>query len=132
MQIHSLGLDDFSEDEYSLIGIHTTLEDYKLAYLLNKTLNTSFYKFKENLKSIKKKSLLIAVSGGPDSLALAALSYIYNKEIKNEIFYVHIDHRIRKNSFREAVSIKKFLKKYNIKLTLLSNKNKINNIIPRL
>jgi hypothetical protein len=50
MQIHSLGLDDFSEDEYSLIGIHTTLEDYKLAYLLNKTLNTSFYKFKENLK----------------------------------------------------------------------------------
>ena len=85
--------------------------------------------FKENLKSIKKKSLLIAVSGGPDSLALAALSYIYNKEIKNEIFYVHIDHRIRKNSFREAVSIKKFLKKYNIKLTLLSNKNKINNNI---
>ncbi|WP_298779583.1 IPExxxVDY family protein [uncultured Polaribacter sp.] len=50
MQIHSLGLDDFSEDEYSLIGIHTTLEDYKLAYLLNKNLQTGFYKFKENLK----------------------------------------------------------------------------------
>ena len=32
MQIHSLGLDVF-EEEYSLIGIHTTLEDYKLAYL---------------------------------------------------------------------------------------------------
>ena len=30
MQIHSLGLDDFCEDEYSLIGIHTALEDYKL------------------------------------------------------------------------------------------------------
>jgi DNA-directed RNA polymerase subunit H (RpoH/RPB5) len=38
MQIHSLGHDSYFEDEYSLIGIHTTLEDYKLAYLLNQTL----------------------------------------------------------------------------------------------
>ena len=38
MQIHSLGLDSLCEDEYSLIGIHTTLEDYKLAYLLNRIL----------------------------------------------------------------------------------------------
>ncbi|MCI2229998.1 IPExxxVDY family protein [Polaribacter sp. MSW13] len=50
MQIHSLGLDDFCQEEYSLIGIHTTLEDYRLAYLLNKNLNTSFYKSKENLE----------------------------------------------------------------------------------
>ena len=42
MQIHSLGFDDFSEDEYSLIGIHTALEDFKLAYLLNKNLSTNF------------------------------------------------------------------------------------------
>ena len=48
MQIHSLGL-DFCEEEYSLIGIHTTLEDFKLAYLLNKNLGTSFYKSKEDL-----------------------------------------------------------------------------------
>lgn len=50
MQIHSLGLDDFCEDEYSLIGIHTTLENFKLAYLLNKNLGTSFYKSREDLK----------------------------------------------------------------------------------
>ncbi len=50
MQIHSLGLEDFCEEEYSLIGIHTALEDFKLAYLLNKNLNTSFYKSKEDLK----------------------------------------------------------------------------------
>ena len=42
MQIHSLGLEDFSEDNYSLIGIHTTLEDFKLAYLLNNNLKTHF------------------------------------------------------------------------------------------
>ena len=50
MQIHSLGLDDFCEDEYSLIGIHTALEDFKLAYLLNRNFGTSFYKSREDLK----------------------------------------------------------------------------------
>ena len=54
MQIHSLGLDNFYDDEFSLIGIHTTLEDYKLAYLLNKTLNTKFYKAKEDLEFIRE------------------------------------------------------------------------------
>ena len=49
MQIHSLGLDVLCDEEYSLIGIHTTLEDYKLAYLLNKNLGISFYKSKEDL-----------------------------------------------------------------------------------
>ncbi|SDS55686.1 hypothetical protein SAMN05216503_3440 [Polaribacter sp. KT25b] len=49
MQIHSLGLEDLSEDEYTLIGIHTALEDFKLAYLLNKNLSTSFQKAIEDL-----------------------------------------------------------------------------------
>ncbi len=48
MQIHSLGL-NICEEEFSLIGIHTTLEDYKLAYVLNKNLRTRFYKPKEDL-----------------------------------------------------------------------------------
>ena len=49
MQIHSLSLDVFDED-YSLIGIHTTLEDYKLAYLLNKKLGIKLCKCKDDLK----------------------------------------------------------------------------------
>lgn len=44
MQVHSLVLEDFCEEAYSLIGIHTTLEDYKLAYLLNLHLKASFKK----------------------------------------------------------------------------------------
>lgn len=57
MQIHSLGLELY-EEEYNLIGIHTTLEDYKLAYLLNKKLGTSFYKSKEdlNFEKLNKQS----------------------------------------------------------------------------
>ena len=55
MQVHALDLEDFCEEEYSLIGIHSTLEDYKLAYLLNKNLKTRFYKAKEDLKFVKEK-----------------------------------------------------------------------------
>jgi hypothetical protein len=44
MQIHSLELDDFSDDNYTLIGIHSTLDEYKLAYVLNKELETKLVK----------------------------------------------------------------------------------------
>ncbi|QNM84974.1 IPExxxVDY family protein [Polaribacter pectinis] len=56
MQVHALGLDDFCEEEYSLIGIHTTLEDYKLAYLLNKNLQTRFSKSDKDLEFEKEKN----------------------------------------------------------------------------
>lgn len=42
MQVHSLELNDFSDNNYTLIGIHSTLEEYKLAYVLNQKLNTRF------------------------------------------------------------------------------------------
>lgn len=45
MNIHSLEL----ADDYSLIGIHTAEEDYRLAFLINKHLNTKFYKYKDDL-----------------------------------------------------------------------------------
>lgn len=45
MQIHSLEL----ADDYSLIGIHTAEDDYRLAFLLNKNLNTKFCKYKHDL-----------------------------------------------------------------------------------
>jgi len=37
------------EDDYLLIGIHSTEEDYRLAYLLNKHLNTKLTRFKHHL-----------------------------------------------------------------------------------
>ena len=42
MNVHSLDLNDFCEENYYLIGIHTALEDFKVAYLLNKSLKTQF------------------------------------------------------------------------------------------
>jgi len=37
------------EDDFSLIGIHSAEEDYRLAYLLNKHLNTKLSRFKHTL-----------------------------------------------------------------------------------
>jgi len=56
MQVHSLDLEDFCEDNYTLIGIHTTLEDFKLAYLLNNNLNTHFSKSNFSLDFDSNKS----------------------------------------------------------------------------
>lgn len=57
MQVHSLELDDFCEDDYALIGIHTALEDFKLAYLLNNVLNTRFNRADFSLDFDKKSSV---------------------------------------------------------------------------
>ena len=79
----------------------------------------------KKLDQFKKKSLLIDVSGGPDSLALAALAKVYSNENKCKIFYVLVDHNIRKNSSNEAQLVKELLKKYQINLSVLKNKKLI-------
>lgn len=56
MQIHSLNFEDFCEEEYTLLGIHTTLEDYKLAYLLNQKLKTQFTRAKYDLDFQNEKN----------------------------------------------------------------------------
>ena len=81
--------------------------------------------FKNNLKFLKKSNFIVAVSGGPDSLALAALAKIYEYEKNIKVFYVLVDHGIRKNSAKEALKVKRLLKKINITLNILTNKENI-------
>jgi len=89
-------------------------------------LSNIYLTFKTKLNYLKKKSFLIAVSGGPDSLALAALAKAYNYQNKCKIYYVLVDHNLRKNSSKEAQSVKKLLQKHQIKLNILKNKKLIN------
>ena len=78
----------------------------------NKKISIIYSNFRSYLeKCIKKKNFLIAVSGGPDSLALTALSKIYSNEKRNKIFFVLVDHSIRLNSSEEAKAVKSLLKK---------------------
>lgn len=55
MAVYKLQLEDFSTVEYELIAIHTTIEVTKLAFLLNKNLNTRFHFFDVIDKKEKKE-----------------------------------------------------------------------------
>lgn len=61
-------------------------------------------------RNIKKSSFLLAVSGGPDSLCLAYFGKKYSLEFKNKAHFVIVDHKLRKDSTKEAAKVKKMLK----------------------
>ena len=57
MAVHKLILDDvFEESICTLIGIHCTIEDYRLAYLLNKSLGINLVRNKKDLDYNNGKS----------------------------------------------------------------------------
>jgi len=49
MALHKLLVDDFYDDTYKLIAIHCRLEDYRLAYLLNKNLEIKLKRKAEDI-----------------------------------------------------------------------------------
>tara|TARA_X000001036_G_scaffold236981_1_gene221068 strand:+ start:332 stop:1354 length:1023 start_codon:yes stop_codon:yes gene_type:complete len=102
----------------SNVILENNFKDYK-------ELSNIYTVFKNRLKYFKKKVFLIAVSGGPDSLALTAMAKSYSKKNKCKIYYVLVDHNLRKNSSREAKSVKKLLKLHQISLSILKNKKVI-------
>ena len=84
-----------------------------------------FINFKKKLDKLNKNSYAIAVSGGPDSLALVALCKAYAHTKKTKFHYVLVDHNIRQNSSKEAKQVKNFLKKNHINLNNILNTKKI-------
>jgi tRNA(Ile)-lysidine synthase len=90
-----------------------------------KDLSYIFQNFKNKLDRLNKKSYTVAVSGGPDSLALVALSKAYSYKKKTKFSYVLVDHNIRKNSSKEAKQVKNLLKKNKLNLNIILNKKKI-------
>ena len=102
----------------SSVILNSGFKDYK-------DLSKVYLDFKNRILRIKKKLFLVAISGGPDSLALTALSKALEREKKIKFFYVLVDHKIRKNSFKEANAVKKLLKSHRIELKILSNQKEI-------
>ena len=91
----------------------------KIISQLNQNKISKIYnEFSTSLKV--KEDLAVAVSGGPDSLALAYLTKCYSLQNKIKVKYYIVDHMLRKESSSEADKVKKVLKKINIQCTILN------------
>lgn len=55
MAIHKLHIDEFDEIDYQLIAIHSTLEDYRLAYYINQCLPVNLKKSECNIHISNKE-----------------------------------------------------------------------------
>ena len=85
--------------------------------------------FKKNISNIRNKNFIVAVSGGPDSLALSILMKQFQSDYNSRVFYVLVDHNLRKGSAAEAIKVKKILNKKGIKINILINKKLFNSNI---
>tara|TARA_B100001758_G_scaffold242931_1_gene251946 strand:- start:247 stop:1272 length:1026 start_codon:yes stop_codon:yes gene_type:complete len=86
--------------------------------LINKKIKYLFNIFEKELR-IKEK-FAVAVSGGPDSLALAFLSKIYSIKNKLAVKFFIVDHKLRKESSQEAKKVKNLLKALNVNSEILT------------
>ena len=99
----------------------------KIPKLLLEKLNNKKVKqiYRQFVKSLNdKQKFAVAVSGGPDSLALAFLAKIYS--IKNNTiakFFI-VDHKMRSESTKEAIFVKNLLKQYSINAQILTWRGK--------
>ena len=91
-------------------------------FLLNKLKDRRTLKIYKKFESelAINKNFIVAVSGGPDSLALSFLSKIYSIKKSLDAKYFIVDHGLRKNSTTEAKNVQKKLKNFSIKLNILT------------
>ena len=88
-----------------------------LSNLNDKKIFEKFAEFENSLNT--KEDLAVAVSGGPDSLALAFLVKCYSLKNKIKVQYFIVDHKLRKESSSEAKTVRNILKKININCKIL-------------
>jgi len=93
-----------------------------LKLLQNRKINQIYKRF-EKLLNINT-SFIVAVSGGPDSLALACLAKIYSVKKKLTSKFFIVDHKLRAESTKEAKLVRHILKKNSIDAKILTWKGK--------
>ncbi|MDP5001819.1 MAG: IPExxxVDY family protein [Flavobacterium sp.] len=93
MAIHKIQINDFVSDDYELIAVHSSLDDYKLAYTLNKALGIQLSK---NLAYVE-----IAIPEGKSAFS----NYIFDDE-KNDVIWTLIENKTTIiNSNKQTISL---------------------------
>ena len=86
-----------------------------------------YLNFKKNVSGHISNSFCVAVSGGVDSMALSFLAKCYSIENNKKSYFFIVDHKLRKESSKEAKYVQKILSKigynclsmYNILIRLI-------------
>ena len=81
MAIHKLQLEDFDQVDYDLVAIHTTLEDYRLAFKINRELEILLSKNDEEIPiEINKHKTSFSRFTFEDEIAMMTWDLIQNKQ----------------------------------------------------
>ena len=70
------------------------------------------YSFIENL-DIKNKTVVAAISGGPDSMLLVDVLVNLKEKLNIKIVVAHVHHNLRKQSDEEAIQVETYCKENN-------------------
>ena len=101
-------------------NLNVSSKTHKL--LLNKLKNKEIFQIYKKFEKYLalNEDFIVAVSGGPDSLALSFLSKIYSIKKQLKVRYLIVDHKLRDNSTKEVAFVKMLLKKLSINLRVLT------------
>ena len=100
------------------LNVSKKTHKFLLNKLKDKRILQIYKKFENDL--VINQDFIVAVSGGPDSLALSFLAKIFSIKNSLNVKYLIVDHKLRKESTSEAKYVQKILKKYLISLEILT------------
>jgi len=80
-------------------------------------------KFDETIRKYKliqkQDTILVAVSGGPDSLTLLLLLFNLKAKLGLTLYIAHVDHSLRKDSQSDALFVERWARRLNIPISIV-------------
>lgn len=126
MAISKLNLEDFCNEVFSLFAIHTNLDDYRLAYFLNKHLGINLFRKKFDLDFINSKGSFSVFEyiDQTSFLKWSLISNIYNynfsaKASNDDLF-------VESNNLVQKVNLLAEYKNVNYLLKIENNESQVN------
>jgi hypothetical protein len=137
MAIHKVYIEDFEEEDYHLIALHTPLEDYRLAYFLNKELGIGLYKSKFDIPlQIKKVKTSFVRFTFEDEKKVIIWDLVKNKNEVENIENINTTDLFSnsKNSFSSSAYLLPEYKKVDffVKIENTANEIDLDNVISKI
>ena len=137
MAIHKVYIEDFEEEDYHLIALHTPLEDYRLAYFLNKELGIGLYKRKFDIPlQIKKVKTSFVRFTFEDEKKVIIWDLVQNKNQVENIENINTTDLFSnsKNSFSSSAYLLPEYKKVDffVKIENTANEIDLDNVISKI